>query len=225
LAIFGFGLWFGVFAGTTPIGVTLIPALFGLAVITIVVSMLYIDVPTERYLLRRANASHGRARRRWQRAAALPRSLQAGLRAAIGMVRRRDPAVLWPLVAWGCDIGTLWAAFQAFGHAPPPAELVMGYYVGTLANTLPLPGGIGGVEGGMIGSFLAFGVNGSLAVLAVLAYRTISYWLPTLPGAIAYIRLRRRAAIWGDREPAPVPPGAPRMLRGQNEPAVTGSAA
>jgi uncharacterized protein (TIRG00374 family) len=209
LAIFGFGLWFGVFAGTAPIGVTLIPALFGLAVITIVVSMLYIDVPTERYLLRRAHASHGRARRRWQRAAALPRSLQAGLRAALAMVRRRDPAVLWPLVGWGFDIGTLWAAFQAFGHAPPPAELVMGYYVGTLANTLPLPGGIGGVEGGMIGSFLAFGVNGSLAVLAVLAYRTISYWLPTLPGAIAYLRLRRRAATWGDQKPATVPPGTP----------------
>ena len=43
----------------------------------------------------------------------------------------------------------------------------------------------------MIGSFLAFGVNGSLAVLAVLAYRTISYWLPTVPGVIAYVQLRR----------------------------------
>ncbi len=113
------------------------------------------------------------------------------------MLRRHDPAVLSPLVAWGFDIGALWAAFQAFGHAPPAAVLVMGYYVGTLANTLPLPGGIGGVEGGMIGSFLAFGVNGTLAVLAVLAYRTISYWLPTVPGAIAYVRLRRRVRSWG----------------------------
>jgi len=69
---------------------------------------------------------------------------------------------------------------------------VMGYYVGTLANVLPLPGRIGGVEGGMIGSFLAFGVEKSLAVIAVLGYRTISYWLPTIPGAIAYWRLRRQ---------------------------------
>jgi uncharacterized protein (TIRG00374 family) len=190
LVIFGLGLWFGIFAGTAPLGITLIPALFGLAVITIVISMLFIDVPTERYLLRRADASHGRARRWWQRAASLPRSLQEGLHAALAMVRRHDPAILWPLVAWGFDIATLWTAFQAFGHAPPVAVLVMGYYVGTLANTLPLPGGIGGVEGGMIGSFLAFGVNGGLAVLAVLAYRTISYWLPTVPGAIAYLRLR-----------------------------------
>ena len=45
------------------------------------------------------------------------------------------------------------------------AVLIMGYYVGTLANTLPLPGGIGGVEGGMIGAFVGFGVDGSLAVL------------------------------------------------------------
>ena len=48
----------------------------------------------------------------------------------------------------------------------------------------------------MIGSFLAFGVNGSLAVIAVLAYRTISYWLPTVPGAIAYVSLRHHVTSW-----------------------------
>lgn len=194
LAIGGFGLWFGVFSGPAPLGLTLVPALFGSAVITIVVSMLFFDEPAERFLLRRAGGAHGRLERWLRRAAALPRSLQSGLRAAIAMLRRRDPSALGAIVGWGFDIGTLWASFQAFGHAPPVAVLVMGYYVGTLANTLPLPGGIGGVEGGMIGSFLAFGVNGSLAVLAVLAYRTISYWLPTVPGVIAYARLRRQVS-------------------------------
>ena len=76
---------------------------------------------------------------------------------------------------------------------------MLGHFVGTLANALPLPGGIGGVEGGMIGAFLGCGVDGSQAIVAVLAYRAISYWLPTLPGAVAYLRLRhtvsdRRAA-------------------------------
>jgi putative heme transporter len=191
LAIFGFGLWFGIFPGRAPLGLTLVPALFGTAVILIVVSMLFADKPAERFLLRRADAAHGRLQRWLRRAAALPHSLQSGLEAAIAMFRRRDPSVLGAVVAWGFDIGTLWASFRAFGPAPPVAVLVMGYYVGTLANTLPLPGGIGGVEGGMIGSFLAFGVNGSLAVHAVLAYRTISYWLPTVPGVIAYVQLRR----------------------------------
>lgn len=200
LAIFGFGLWFGVFAGPAPVGLTLVPALFGTAVIVIVLSMLFADQPAERFLLRRADAAHGRLQRWLRKAAALPRSLQSGLEAAIGMFRRRDPSVLGAIVGWGFDIGTLWASFRAFGPAPPAAVLVMGYYVGTLANTLPLPGGIGGVEGGMIGSFLAFGVNGSLAVLAVLAYRTISYWLPTVPGVVAYVQLRRGSRASHDHD-------------------------
>jgi uncharacterized protein (TIRG00374 family) len=203
LAIGGFGLWFGLFAGPAPVGLTLVPALFGAAVIAIVLSMLFADKPVEQYLLRRAERSKGRAQRWWRRAAGLPRSLQTGLRAALSMVKRRDRSLVGVIAAWGFDIGALWAAFHAFGHPPPGAVLVMGYYVGTLANTLPLPGGIGGVEGGMIGSFLAVGVNGSLAVLAVLAYRTISYWLPTLPGAIAYFRLRGTVGGWHQRDHAP----------------------
>jgi uncharacterized protein (TIRG00374 family) len=67
----------------------------------------------------------------------------------------------------------------------------MAYFVGTLANMLPLPGGIGGVEGGMIGAFIAFHVQPDLAVAAVLAYRLYAFWLPTIPGAIAYLQLRR----------------------------------
>ena len=208
LAIGGFGLRFGVLSGPAPVGLTLVPALFGTGAILIVLSMLFADRPVERFLLTRASAAHGRLERWLRRAATLPRSLQAGLKAAIAMFHRHDPSVLGAVVAWAFDIGTLWASFQAFGHAPPAAVLVMGYYVGTLANTLPLPGGLGGVEGGMIGSFLAFGVNGSLAVLAVLAYRTISYWLPTVPGVIAYVRLRRHVSSHRDGSDAGVGVGA-----------------
>jgi uncharacterized protein (TIRG00374 family) len=108
-----------------------------------------------------------------------------------------------PLAAvayWAFDLGALWASFHAFGAPPPGAVLVVGYFVGTLANTLPLPGGLGGVEGGMVGAFVGFGVHGSVAVLAVLAYRTITYWIPTLPGVLAYVRLRGTVAGW--RRPA-----------------------
>lgn len=192
LAIAGYGLWLGVFPGRAPVGVTLVPAIFATAVLVIVPSMLLLYEPVERFLLRRAERSSGRASNRWRRAAAWPRALNAGLLAAIAMVKRRDPALLGALANWGFDIAVLWTSYRAFGHPPPGAVLVMGYYVGTLGNVLPLPGGIGGVEGGMIGAFLAFGVQRQLAVLAVLGYRTISYWLPTIPGAIAYWRLRRR---------------------------------
>ena len=72
--------------------------------------------------------------------------------------------------------------FHAFGSPPPFTVIWMAYFVGMLGNLLPLPGGLGGVEGGMIGAFAAFGVDFNLAVLAVLSYRGISFWLPTLPG-------------------------------------------
>jgi uncharacterized protein (TIRG00374 family) len=192
MAIAGYGLWFGLFHGPAPVGVTLVPAVFATVVIVIVLSMLFVYEPVEKFLLGRAERSSVRAARRWRSIAAFPRSIHEGLVTAIEMVKRRDRSLLGALASWGFDISVLWAAFHAFGHSPPGAVLVMGYYVGSLANVLPLPGGIGGVEGGMIATFLAFGVGRHLAVLAVLAYRTISYWLPTIPGAIAYWRLKQQ---------------------------------
>jgi uncharacterized protein (TIRG00374 family) len=97
---------------------------------------------------------------------------------------------------WIFNVAILWASFHAFGEAPPLAVIVQGYFVGMLGNLLPLPGGIGGVDGGMIGAFVAFGVGGSLAVLAVLAYRLLAFWLPTIPGIIAYLGLRKRVETW-----------------------------
>ena len=65
-----------------------------------------------------------------------------------------------------------------------------------LGNLLPLPGGIGGVDGGMIGAFAAFNVDTGLAVVAVLAYRAFTFWLPTIPGVIAYLQLRKTVERW-----------------------------
>ncbi len=77
------------------------------------------------------------------------------MRTAIGLVRDREWGVLGAVVWWGFDIATLWACFHAFGPDPPPfAVIVIAYFVGMLGNTLPLPGGIGGVDGGMIGAFV-----------------------------------------------------------------------
>jgi hypothetical protein len=66
----------------------------------------------------------------------------------------------------------------------------------------------------MIGAFLAFGVDPGTAVLAVLSYRAIAFWLPTLPGLIAYFQLRRTVGDWKAEDAeeaaaAPVPLPAP----------------
>ena len=84
--------------------------------------------------------------------------------------------------------------------------IVVSYFIGQLGNLLPLPGGIGGVDGAMIGALSAFGVPGSLAVVSVLAYRAFAFWLPTLPGAVAYFQLRRTVRGWETSEATPTTP-------------------
>jgi uncharacterized protein (TIRG00374 family) len=74
----------------------------------------------------------------------------------------------------------------------------MAYFVGMLGNLLPLPGGVGGVDGGMIGAFVAYDVDYQLALVAVLTYRAFAFYLPTIPGAVAYFQLRRTVARWRD---------------------------
>jgi hypothetical protein len=61
----------------------------------------------------------------------------------------------------------------------------------------------------MIGALAAFGVSVGLAVPAVLVYRLFAFWLPTVPGAIAYFQLRRRVARWRQADP-PASPMEPR---------------
>jgi uncharacterized protein (TIRG00374 family) len=195
LVVFGLALWAGILPGPSTWTLTLLPA--ALALVAMAFALLSALTPTdlERRLDRRARTG-GRLARGWQRLAALPATASAGVRIVVAEVRDRDPAVLGALLYWGFNIAVLWAAFRAFGASPPPAVLVMGYFLGMLGNLLPLPGGVGGVDGGMIGAFLAFGVDDGLAVVAVLTYRAFAFWLPTLPGALAYLQLRRTVARW-----------------------------
>jgi uncharacterized membrane protein YbhN (UPF0104 family) len=147
-------------------------------------------------LVARWTAGGGRLGRLARRVAAAPATAASGVRTAISLVRTRDPYLLGAIAWWGFDIAVLWACFHAFGASPPKAVIVMAYFVGMVGNTLPLPGGIGGVDGGMIGAFTAFGVNVEVSIVAVLAYRGLAFWLPTLPGAAAYLQLRRTVHRW-----------------------------
>src|SRR5581483_11994503 len=146
--------------------------------------------------LGRLSRRSGRVGRLAARLATLPATLGSGVRTAIGLIGERRLGLLGAVGYWGFDIAVLGVSFRAFGTVVPVAVLIMGYFLGTLGSLLPVPGGIGGVEGGMIGAFAAFGVSLELATLAVLSYRAISFWLPTIPGGIAYFQLRHTVAGW-----------------------------
>jgi uncharacterized membrane protein YbhN (UPF0104 family) len=195
LIICGFGLRYGLFPGDDPFGLTVVPAT--LAVIALAIGLLFALVPTD---LERRLGGWARRGGRLARLAALsahaPAAASAGMRDAIAHLRSRDPAPLGAILFWAAQILVVWAAFRAFGDSPPAAVLVQGFFVGMLGNLLPMPGGVGGVEGGMIASYAAFGVDAGLAVVAVLVYRAFTFWLPMIPGVIAYFGLRKTVQQW-----------------------------
>jgi len=188
-------MYYGPLPGPAPFGITVIPAVFALLAIAIGLALSRVPPDLQRRLEGFARRG-GRLARLAQRLSNAPAAFSAGMREAVCHVRERDPALLGALAYWAFNVAILWACFHAFGEPPPWPVVVMAYFVGFLGNLLPLPAGIGGVDGGMIGAFLLFGVDDGLAVQAVLSYRLFAFWLPTIPGAIAYFQLRRTVARW-----------------------------
>jgi putative heme transporter len=211
LVVDGIGLYIGVIPGQAPFAITIVPAIFGAAVIALFVGVATLRADVNR-LMGPLTAGSRRAARMAYRLAAASATAASGVRTAIDLVRARDPSLFGAIAWWAFNIAVLWACFHAFGSSPPKGVIVMAYFVGMLANTLPLPGGIGGVDGGMIGAFTAFGVNVDVSIVAVLAYRAFAFWLPTLPGAVAYLQLRRTVHRWDAETPA--------MLRSASDPVV-----
>jgi uncharacterized protein (TIRG00374 family) len=195
LAVCGFGLWLGAFSGGSSVALTLVPAVLSVVAIALVASMALVPGDFERRLGVMARRS-GWAGRLATRLATAPATVGSGVRTAMDLLRERRLGLLGALAYWGFDIAVLGISLKAFGTDVPLAVLIMGYFLGTLGSLLPLPGGIGGVEGGMIGAFVAFGLPGDRALVGVLAYRAISFWLPTLPGIGGYLSLRKSVQGW-----------------------------
>ena len=131
----------------------------------------------------------GRVRRA---AATFRRWVIDGTTEAVAILRSGN----WQVIAgsfgyWFFDNAVLWATFHAFGYSPAIAIVLMAYLIGQLGGALPLPGGLGGIDGGLFGTFVVYGTPAAVTAAAVLAYRVILFWLPLLVGAVAFLSLRR----------------------------------
>jgi uncharacterized membrane protein YbhN (UPF0104 family) len=122
--------------------------------------------------------------------------LELGVLEARALVRGRSLKLLGSAVYYAADNAVLWATFRAFGHADPPiATFAMAYLIGSAAGSLPVPGGIGVVEGGMIGALVLYGAPAVCAGIAVLAYRAVSTGLPLALGGVGLLTLCRPARL------------------------------
>jgi uncharacterized protein (TIRG00374 family) len=191
LVLVGIGVFAGIVAGRGGAALTLVPAL-----ITAIGALLVGLSPA---ILRALGERGARAdRERWSGRARL--ALRAWLTAgadgvdqAIALLRSHSFGVIAGSFAYmAFDIAALGFAFAAVGHVPALGTLVLGYLIGQLGNLVPLPGGIGGTEGALIGVFALYGVNVAQATAAVFTYRLFQLALPALLGAPAFVMLRRK---------------------------------
>jgi uncharacterized membrane protein YbhN (UPF0104 family) len=180
VAAVGLGLWSGVLPGGGSPLLTIVPGVTAVAIIG--GALLSSRLAARLHLT--GKAAHA------------ANTVSDGVDGAIEIVKARDPRLLGGVAWWMFDIAVLWAAFHAFGASPPIFIITLGYFLGLVGNALPFVGSLGGVDGGMIGALIALGIAAPVTIAAVVVYRLISCWIPTLPGLGAYLQLRRRMTSW-----------------------------
>ncbi len=183
VALIGLLMYFGLFGVDEPWTLTLLPALMA---ITVIVAVLVIPRlgPGE-------EPAEG-ASRIERFIAGSRRALIDGSSGAREIVGSGNVRVIGGAIGyWAFDNAVLWATFRAFGFTPEISVVLMGYLIGQLGGLLPIPGGIGGIDGGLIGTLIVYGAPAAVVAAAVLAYRVILFWLPLIAGGIAFFSLRR----------------------------------
>ena len=101
----------------------------------------------------------------------------------------------------GLDYFSLIAVLEATGTRPNASLVLLAYAATAVIALLPLtPGGLGLVEASLSGLLVLANVPSANAVLATLAYRLGSYWLPTMAGGVCYVLYRRRYGALGQSE-------------------------
>lgn len=156
-------------------------------------AVLVLDSPI-RWVGRLVQAARNRIRRKAEPMTDLPERLvreRNRIRDVLG--RRWKAATLLSSGRLFFDYGCLLATIRATGANPNPSLVLLAYAVAGLLALIPItPGGLGIVEAGLSGLLILAGVPGGDAVVATLAYRIISYWLPIFVGPFAYFAFRLR---------------------------------
>lgn len=102
-------------------------------------------------------------------------------------------ALTWAALNWLFDAACLWVFILAFGHVVSPIGLLVAYGLANVLAAIPItPSGLGIIEGVLIPSLVGFGVPNTEAILAVISYRMVNFWIPIPIGGISYATLQWR---------------------------------
>jgi uncharacterized membrane protein YbhN (UPF0104 family) len=184
VAVLGVLMAVGLFGPDLSLALTALPAGLAIAAIAAVVVIPRYgpgaEPPPGAGRVRRAVS----AGRRW---------LVLGTAEAVELVRAREYALIAGAIGyWAFDNAVLWATFHAVGVVPPLSVILLGYLIGQMGGLLPLPGGIGGIDGGLIGTLVVYGTPAAATTAAVVFYRLFLFWVPLVLGVPAFVLLTRR---------------------------------
>lgn len=186
VAVLGLAMAVGLLAGDQPLWLTLGPALLAIVVMAAVVAIPMLGPGAD------PAPDAGKIASAWS---AVRRALVTGTAEAIQTLKSGNVLVITGALGyWLWDNAVLWATFHAFGASIPLTTILLGYLIGQLGGLLPIPGGIGGIDGGLIGTLIVFGAPAAVTAAAVLVYRVILFWLPLVVGTVAFVALRRELA-------------------------------
>lgn len=179
LAATGIGLWLGILSGPRDPLLSLLPGAVG-----VVTFVFFLFLPAIMGRLA-ASRSPGKLRTLLDSAA----TTVIGTRKLVFSLDWRNLGAL----------GFLWFDIAVFvlcvdaavGHAVPIAELVLAYQIGYLSSLIPVPGGLGVVDGSFVGLLVLYGVHATSATAGTIVYRGISLWVPALWGTAAFLILQR----------------------------------
>jgi uncharacterized protein (TIRG00374 family) len=104
-------------------------------------------------------------------------------------------AVGWAGANWLLDAAALWLFVAAFGHRVPVDALFVSYGLANVLAAIPItPGGLGVVEAVLTSTLVGFGTPRGIAILGVIGYRLVNFWLPIPVGALSYVSIRAQGA-------------------------------
>jgi uncharacterized membrane protein YbhN (UPF0104 family) len=178
LAVVGLAAWTGVLPGSHNPLLTLLPGAVGVIVFF---GFLALPLALDRFGHERESG----------RLLLLAHGTADSIRETAQILFRFDWRIIGACAFLWCDIAVLWCCFAAVGPVPPVTTLVLAYQIAYLSNLIPVPGGIGVLDGSFVAMFVLYGFSATHATSATLVYHGISLWVPAMWGTWTFILLRR----------------------------------
>jgi uncharacterized membrane protein YbhN (UPF0104 family) len=177
LILAGLGLFFGLPGPSNPL-LSIVPAAVGLLVLVLFLLLpRYVD-----HLVRRVGPG---------RLHIFLTETAASVRDTKRLMFHPDWRIVGAIGYLWFDIAVLCACLAAAGQMPPLTAVILAYQISYISNFIPVPGGIGVLDGSMIGMLVLYGVGGTVATAATLVYHAIALWVPAVWGTIAFFVLQK----------------------------------